>query len=269
LHYQRPDSVNWTEVVGESARLIVPLRVLEELDAKKYEAPRPETRQAARNALSWLEQLFEGPGTGPVPIGSQGDTTLEIYLSDRPRWRPDDADEEILQVCHEVRMLNGRAKVVTGDNGFRLRTRAMGEEVCDMPDRYLRSQTTSKKGAPKMVIVLIHWRIKPDQVDEFRSWWVNESIPDSIDGLFGEYLSAPMSSSDFTYTVDDLNPGDGSYTPFVNVGIWADERRFHEVVGHLFNDDAPLKSFESERRRRTILKPTEFRSGTLDKADLQ
>jgi len=37
LHYQRPDSVPWIDVIGRSpVRLVVPLRVVEELDAKKY-----------------------------------------------------------------------------------------------------------------------------------------------------------------------------------------------------------------------------------------
>jgi hypothetical protein len=138
LHYQRPDSVSWVDVVGEATRLIIPLRVLEELDAKKYDAPRKQTRQAARDTLSWLERSFSGGGTGPVSVGSNTAATLEIYLADSPRWRPQDADEEILEVCHEVRLLAGRAKILTGDNGFRLRARAAGEEICDMPEIYLR-----------------------------------------------------------------------------------------------------------------------------------
>jgi len=46
LHHQLPDSVAWREVVGqESVRLVIPLRVIEELDEKKLlrerKAPRP------------------------------------------------------------------------------------------------------------------------------------------------------------------------------------------------------------------------------------
>jgi len=48
----------------------------------------------------------------------------------------------------------------------------------------------------------------------------------------------------------------------VNVGIWSSEQRFHEVVGHLFDDNRPKKDWEFEKRTRTILSPVEERRGT-------
>jgi len=114
----------------------------------------------------------------------------------------------------------------------------------------------------QMVIVLIQWKIKPNLVEIFKDWWLNETIPASSGGLFGEFLSNPIPKSEFNYKVNDLIPDSGDYVPFVNVGIWESELRFQEVVGHLFNDDAPKKEFEFSRRERTLLNPFAEHRGT-------
>jgi rRNA-processing protein FCF1 len=128
LEFQRPDHVKWASIVNEPARLIVPLRVLEELDAKKYDH-RERLRDVARSVLPWLEALFPGPGAGPVPLNDPDSSTIELLFADRPRYRPSDADEEILDTYHEVKLLAGKAKLVTGDTGMRLRARAQGVDV--------------------------------------------------------------------------------------------------------------------------------------------
>ena len=56
LQCLRPDQVKWASVVGEPARLILPLRVIEELDEKKY-AKDGNRRDTARDVLIWLERL--------------------------------------------------------------------------------------------------------------------------------------------------------------------------------------------------------------------
>jgi len=113
---------------------------IEELDAKKYD-PKDRLRQVARGLLPWLESLFPDSGCGPVPLNGPDDTTIEILLADRPRYRPSDADEEVLDVYHEVRLLAGRAKLVTADTGMRLRARAQEVDVYAMPPEYDRIQT--------------------------------------------------------------------------------------------------------------------------------
>ena len=116
---------------------MLPLRVIEEVDSKKYE-PKERLRDVARGILPWIEQLFSDSGCGPVPLRGPDDTTIEILLADRPRYRPSDADEEILDVYEEVRLLAGRAKLVTADTGMRLRARAAEIDVYAMPVDYRR-----------------------------------------------------------------------------------------------------------------------------------
>ena len=116
-----------------------------------------------------------------------------------------------------------------------------------------------------MIIVLIHWRIKPtDQaVSGFFEWWKNEApIKDKIN-LAGEFLSAPIPARQFPFRVDDLTFGHGllDCRHFVNVGIWKDWDSFYEQVGKHMNDDKPLLSFEADRRTRTILEPQQWRIG--------
>jgi PIN domain len=138
LEFLLPNQIKWHEVVGEPTRLMLPLRVIEEVDAKKYD-PKGRLRQVARDLIPWLENLFPGSTSGPVPLEDPDASTIEILLADRPRHRPSDADEEILDVYQEVRLLAGRAKLVTADGGMRLRARAEQVDVVAMPDKYLRS----------------------------------------------------------------------------------------------------------------------------------
>jgi len=138
LEYQRPDNVAWSSIIREQARLMVPLRVIEELDAKKFD-PKPRLRAAARSLLPWLEGLVPTGTRGPESLSASDGTTIEILLEERPRYRPNDADEEILDVCHNVELLAGRAKLVTGDTCMRLRASAEGLSVYAMPEKYERA----------------------------------------------------------------------------------------------------------------------------------
>jgi rRNA-processing protein FCF1 len=137
VHCLRFDQIKWRPIVEDNARIVVPLRVIEELDAMKTDN-KDRLRRASREALSWLESLLTTNGTGPVKLREKDDTTIEILLSDRPRYRPADPDEEVLDVCHEFKLFVGRATLVTADTGMRLRARAEGVGVKMMPDEYLK-----------------------------------------------------------------------------------------------------------------------------------
>jgi rRNA-processing protein FCF1 len=132
LHYQRPDYVPWPTVLNRaSVRLVVPLRVVEELDAKKYS--RNDLAQRARNVLPWLETTVIG-GPGLV----RENTTIEVPVDPARRSRPDDADREILDTCHELRQFGSqRVTLVTGDTAMRLRAHAEAIPTVSMPDAYL------------------------------------------------------------------------------------------------------------------------------------
>lgn len=117
-----------------------------------------------------------------------------------------------------------------------------------------------------MVVVLIHWRIKPTTEAEqaFFCFWKHWATIDDKSSLAAEYLSAPMLPQEAPFRVDDLTIGHGipDCKHFINVGIWETLEAFYEQVGKNMNNDAPLKPFEADRRTRTVLCPKQLRIGT-------
>jgi rRNA-processing protein FCF1 len=135
LQCQRLDNVNWqAELMGE-ARVMVPLRVIEEIDAKKY-GDSKRLRSIARELLPWVDGLFPTGEPGPVPL--RGDATIELILAERPRYRPDDADEEVLEVAHDVLRFAGDVRLLTADTGMRIRARSEGLGVLFVPKQWRR-----------------------------------------------------------------------------------------------------------------------------------
>lgn len=136
LHYHLPDSIDWPAVVGEAeVRLVLPLRVIEELDAKKY----TESEKIRRKARELLPKLRSFVGSGGTPKAVRDDTTIEVFIEPGPRSRPSDADTEILETAHELRHLSGRAvTIATADTGMALRGEAEGVPTISMPDKYRR-----------------------------------------------------------------------------------------------------------------------------------
>ncbi|MDE2229788.1 MAG: hypothetical protein KGL11_12215 [Alphaproteobacteria bacterium] len=115
-----------------------------------------------------------------------------------------------------------------------------------------------------MIIVLIHWRIKPEQehIDAFLEFWRTKATVEDRTGLVGEFLSETMTPKDFPYITWHMDPDTlGDHKSFVNAGIWADEEAFHEQIGKNFNDDKPMLPFEKYRRRRIVLRPNSQRIG--------
>jgi len=141
IHCLRPDQIKWKSVVDDVVRLIIPIRVIEELDAMKTDN-KDRLRKISREILSWLESLFVESDTEPVKIRADEETTIEILPSERPRYRPSDADEEVLDVCHDFQRFAGKSLLVTADHGMRLRARAEMIDVLLMPQKYLK--TTSE-----------------------------------------------------------------------------------------------------------------------------
>ena len=116
-----------------------------------------------------------------------------------------------------------------------------------------------------MVVVLIHWRIRPTEKDEaaFFDYWKNKATIKDKSSLAAEYLSAPMSPQEVPFRVDDLTFGHGilDCKHFINVGIWETWDAFYEQVGKNMDDDAPVQPFEADRRTRTVLRPRQSRIG--------
>jgi rRNA-processing protein FCF1 len=135
LECQRLDSVHWQNELKTEARVMVPLRVIEEIDAKKY-GDSKRLRPVARELLPWIDGLF--PNGDPGPVRLRGDATIELLLAERPRYRPSDADEEVLEVAHDVLRFAGRVKVLTADTGMRVRARNEGLDVLLVPGEWRR-----------------------------------------------------------------------------------------------------------------------------------
>jgi hypothetical protein len=67
LHHELADGVNWLEVVERpSVRVVIPLRVIEELDAKKY-THSARIRAKAQGLMPKLRALI-GPEGMPTPL---------------------------------------------------------------------------------------------------------------------------------------------------------------------------------------------------------
>jgi len=139
IHCLRPDQIKWSAVVEDQVmRLVIPLRVIEELDAMKTDN-KERLRKNSREILSWLESVFAASPSGPVKIRPDEETTIEILLSERPRYRPSDPDEEVLDVCHEYHRFVGASLLITADYGMRLRARAEAVDVVLMPQKYYKT----------------------------------------------------------------------------------------------------------------------------------
>jgi PIN domain len=141
LHYQPPEQIPWPEIIGSSpVRLVVPLRVVEELDLKKWGA---NDRLSAR-ARDLLPRLLKALGPAGAPGGLREDVTIEVPIPSRPRLRPADADEEVLSTCEELTALSGQdAVLVTADTAMTIRAQASGITVKAMADRFKRKQAIS------------------------------------------------------------------------------------------------------------------------------
>jgi rRNA-processing protein FCF1 len=138
LHHAPLDQVPWVKLTGEDEiRLVVPLRVIEELDEKKYAASE-RLRGRARNVLPKLDEAL-GPKGGTGELGKG--VTIEVPVDPGPRDRPLDADREVLDACHELRQFSGRTTtLITGDTGMRRRAQAEGIPVFVMPPEYRRDK---------------------------------------------------------------------------------------------------------------------------------
>jgi rRNA-processing protein FCF1 len=135
LQCQRLDNVNWQEQLKDEARVMVPLRVIEEIDGKKY-GDSKRLRSIARELLPWIDSLFPSGDPGPVPL--RDDATIELTLAERPRYRPSDADEEVLDLAQDVAQFAGRVKVMTADTGMRVRARSERLDVLFVPTEWRR-----------------------------------------------------------------------------------------------------------------------------------
>jgi hypothetical protein len=138
LHYQPPDQVDWLTLIDvEKVRLVLPLRVVEEMDEKKY-ARRDDLADRARRLLTHLWAMLAPTAGGPVEL--RENVTIEVPIETGHRSRPLDADQEILDTCEEISNVGHEVVLITGDTGIGLRALAIPLKVVQMPEEYLRNR---------------------------------------------------------------------------------------------------------------------------------
>lgn len=120
LHYTWFDQLPWAERMQvPQVRLVVPLVVVDELDAKKY-ARRAEFQQRARELLTRIDRYVTGsPPDGYSPV--REGVTVEILPDERGHLRVQGNDPEILERCEFLQQVTGRpVTLITGDSGMRI-----------------------------------------------------------------------------------------------------------------------------------------------------
>ena len=116
-----------------------------------------------------------------------------------------------------------------------------------------------------MIIVLIHWRIKPDKTTDFLDVWRTQARVNDRTGLVAELLTEVKTPKDLWYITWHLDPDSlGDFVSYLNVGIWQDDAAFEQQIARYFNDSGPLRDFEKYRRRRVVLNPVAWRRGRAD-----
>ena len=114
-----------------------------------------------------------------------------------------------------------------------------------------------------MIIVLIHWKIKPEpkRVEEFLKFWKETAVVSDRRGLIGEFLTEAHSTAEYSWITWQLTGCEGKYRSFINVGYWNSAEEFHAQIGKYFETSARLEKFEAECRVRTVLTPKCWRMG--------
>src|SRR5207244_2479748 len=120
LHYRLFDEIDWRSVIDEDdLLLIVPLRVVDELDTKKS-ARRLDLRDRARTVIRHLEACLERGGA--VRPGVRLEVVALPDLDPETYRKPQlPSDVEILDVCEGVAIYASprSTHLVTGDLGMR------------------------------------------------------------------------------------------------------------------------------------------------------
>ena len=148
IHWNQPCDIKWNDVLrisGEAvtqARLVVPMRVVDELDRQKYGDGKLANR--ASRALRYIQAVLKDHPPGhPVPIRDDDTTTLEVWVD--PEERAGEADLAILRVAADLNALCSAtgAVVLTGDLGMQLRAQMMDMRVLHLPDIYRKREATA------------------------------------------------------------------------------------------------------------------------------
>jgi heme-degrading monooxygenase HmoA len=109
-----------------------------------------------------------------------------------------------------------------------------------------------------MRIVVLEWRIRKGQEDEFLEYWSSRATVPDRSGLIGEFLSQVEDQDQYPWISWEL---DERWTTFVNVGLWREGSDFQNQIGRFIDDTRPPMAFEAACRRRVLVAPTRWRTG--------
>jgi hypothetical protein len=133
LHHRPLEDVEWDKVVGaKQVLLVVPRRVVQELDARKYVGTKLGDRARTR-----IAQLERDATAGEVRPGVRVEVVGPVDLDpDAARRPPIPADEEITETCEALTSYAGTNPVslVTGDLAMQLLAENREMTVRRMPE---------------------------------------------------------------------------------------------------------------------------------------
>lgn len=139
LHCHSLESFDWSFVGALPVRVIVPIRVIEELDDKKRDR-NPEIADRARKRIRWLRGVLSIGGDGSLAL--KGGATIEAFVPIGPRRLLPSADTEILEACETLETFARRPlTILTSDFGMELRGMhyrgaSSGFPVVQVPEEY-------------------------------------------------------------------------------------------------------------------------------------
>ncbi|MFG3254417.1 PIN domain-containing protein [Streptomyces sp. NPDC048172] len=135
LQFQLFTDIDWREALGaEKVRIIVPLKVLTELDDKKT-SPKNSLRKRAQRVIVELGNLLENSASSPAVLSE--DVTIEVLDRTGTATSPVNADDAILDEARYVsQMLENPITVVSDDTGVRLRASQRGLRTLRLEDKY-------------------------------------------------------------------------------------------------------------------------------------
>lgn len=125
-------SLEGITVPAGPVRLIVPILVIEELDALRRDRDE-RVHKRARSVLSRLWELHGGSPTRPVALpGKQ--VTVEVFLDDPWHVRRPVNDDEIIERAQAIEAITGKAALLAaGDHAMLYRAAAAGLNAVLMP----------------------------------------------------------------------------------------------------------------------------------------
>jgi hypothetical protein len=133
-----PWDVDWAKLVGATPlRLLLPLRVIEELDKHKYGNEKTITR-VARALLPQLEKRLTENHLTKLTVNDR--LTIEVPIIPGFRDRTLHADEEILRLCEDIQQFGHQAlTLVTDDTSMRIQARARGITTVGIANEFRRA----------------------------------------------------------------------------------------------------------------------------------